>query len=72
MGNRAEQVLDEALRLPTNERALLAEKLFSSLDLSIEELDRLFAKEADSRIDAYERGELKAIPATKVFKNIYS
>lgn len=69
---RAEQVLAEALNLPPSDRAQLAERLFSSLDISNDELDRLWAKEADSRIDAYEQGELKAIPAQKVFKNIYS
>ncbi len=72
MTARAEQVLSEALSLPPSERAQLAERLFSSLDISREELDRLWANEADSRIDAYERGELKAIPAQKVFKNISS
>ena len=68
----AEQILNQALGLPPSERARLAERLFSSLDISQQELDRLWAEEADSRIDAYERGEVKAIPANKVFKNIYS
>lgn len=68
----AEQILNEALNLPSSERAQLAERLFSSLDISQEDLDRLWAKEADSRIEAYERRELKAIPAHKVFKSIYS
>jgi len=72
MSAKAEQMLNEALSLPPRERAQLAERLFSSLDLSLEELDRLCAKEADSRIDAYERGELKTLSAQKVFKNIYS
>lgn len=72
MAARAEQILNEALSLPPSERAQLAERLFSSLDISQKELDRLWAEEADSRIDAFERGELKAIPANKVFKNIYS
>ncbi len=67
----AEQVFNEALSLPPSERAQLAERLFSSLEISQEELDRLWAKEADSRIDAYERGELKTISAHKVFKNIH-
>ena len=71
MTANAEQVLANALSLPPNERAQLAEQLFASLDISQEELDRLWAQEADSRIDAYERGEIKAIPAEKVFKNIY-
>lgn len=72
MTANAEQVLANALSLPPNERAQLAEQLFASLDISQDELDRLWAQEADSRIDAYERGEIKAIPAKKVFKNIYS
>lgn len=72
MSARAERVLNEALSLPPGERAQLAERLFSSLNLSREELDRLWSQEADNRIDAYERGELKAIPAHKVFKNISS
>lgn len=72
MSARAQKVLNEALSLSPSERAQLAERLFSSLDISQQELDRLWRKEADSRIDAYERGELKSIPANKVFKNIYS
>jgi putative addiction module component (TIGR02574 family) len=68
----AEQLLADALRLPPGERAQLAERLFSSLDISQDELDRLWAQEADRRIDAYERGELKTVSAQRVFKNIYS
>jgi putative addiction module component (TIGR02574 family) len=72
MSARAEQVLAEALNLPPSERAELAEQLFSSLDISQNELDRLWAKEADSRIDAYERGQIKTISAQHIFKNIHS
>jgi putative addiction module component (TIGR02574 family) len=72
MTARAEQVLADALRLPSGERAKLAEQLFSSLDISQQELDRLWAKEADSRIDAYERGRIKTISSQQVFKNIHS
>jgi putative addiction module component (TIGR02574 family) len=70
MTARAEQVLTEALSLPPSERAQLAERLFSSLDISQEELDCLWAQEADSRIDAYDRGDIKAISASDVFKNL--
>ena len=72
MSARAEQVLNEALGLPPSERAELAEKLFSSLDISQDELGRVWAQEADSRIDAYENGKIDTIPAGQVFKNIYS
>ena len=70
MTARAEQVLTEALNLPPSERAQLAERLFSSLDISQQELDSLWAQEADSRIDAYNRGDIKAVSANDVFKNI--
>lgn len=69
---KAEQVLVDALSLPPGQRAELAERLFSSLEISQDELDRLWAQEADSRIDAYERGQIKTISAQQVFKNIYS
>jgi hypothetical protein len=45
---------------------------FPAFDISQDELDRLWAHEADSRIDAYERSQIKTISAQKVFKNIYS
>jgi putative addiction module component (TIGR02574 family) len=70
MTARAEQVLTEALCLPPSERAQLAERLFSSLDISQQELDRLWAQEADSRIDGYDRGDIKAVSANDVFKNL--
>jgi putative addiction module component (TIGR02574 family) len=70
MTARAEQVLSEALSLAPSERAQLAERLFSSLDISQQEIDRLWAQEADSRIDAYNRGDIKAVSAKDVFKNI--
>lgn len=72
MSARTEQVFNEALNLAPSERARLAERLFLSLGISQEEIDDFWAEEADSRIDAYERGELKAIPAEKVFKRIHS
>ncbi len=70
MRARAEQVRSEALSLAPSERAQLAERLFSSLDISQQEIDRLWAQEADSRIEAYNRGEIKADSANDVFKNI--
>ena len=63
-------MLAEALSLPLGERAQLVERLFSSLDISQPELDRLWAQEADIRIDAYNRGDIKAFSANDVFKNI--
>jgi len=34
------------------------------------EIDRLWADEVEDRIDAYERGDLKAIPGEEVFRRL--
>ena len=65
------KVIREALLLPPKSRAELAEKLLKSLDDSGQtEIDRLWAEEAEDRIDAYEKGELKAISGKEVFRRL--
>lgn len=71
MTRESEKVLEEALHLPPIERAELVEKLLSSFEFSDRNaVDELWAKEAESRIDAYERGEIDAIPAKDVFEKV--
>ena len=72
MSTRSEQILAEALALPPRERAQVAEKLLSSLELLSQQNDELWAQEAESRIDAFERGEIKAVSAKEVFEKIDS
>jgi putative addiction module component (TIGR02574 family) len=65
------KVISDALSLPPRSRAKLAEQLLESLDDPKQrEIDRLWADEAEDRIDAYERGELKAIPGQEVFRRL--
>lgn len=71
MSRLGEQILAEALNLPPMERAEIVEKLLSSFEFSSRNaIDELWAQEAESRIDAYERGEISAIPAKEVFEKI--
>ena len=71
MTRQSEKVLEEALNLPPIERAEIVEKLLSSFEFSDRNaVDELWAKEAESRIDAYEKGEIRAIPAKDVFEKI--
>jgi putative addiction module component (TIGR02574 family) len=71
MSKRATQVLEEALSLPPGERAELIDRLLSSLDSpSRQRIDELWAQEAEDRLDAFERGEIKAISAKDVFDEI--
>jgi len=47
----------------------LADQLLSSLDPADQErIDRLWVEECKSRLEAFERGEIKEIPAEEVFK----
>lgn len=68
-----QQVLEKAIHLPPEERAKLVEQILSSFDSpSHDKIDALWAKEAEDRIDAYDQGKIKAIPASQVFERIDS
>jgi len=62
------KILKEALTLKPAEKAELIDKLLSSLDKPDPEIDKLWAEEAENRIDAYERGEIKAVALDKVLE----
>ena len=73
MSENIEKLLSEALELPPVERAELIEKLLSSFEFpSRKTIDALWANEAESRIDAYDKGEIGAVPAKDVFDLLYS
>jgi len=71
MPKHGKQILAEALKLPPVERAELVENLLTSFEFqSREKIDALWAQEVEDRIDAFERGEMAAIPAKDVFEEI--
>jgi len=61
-------ILKEALTLKPSEKAELVDKLLSSLDKPDKEIDELWAQEAEDRIDAYDRGEIKAVTLKEVLE----
>lgn len=66
-----EEIFAKALELPPMERAELIENLLSSFEFSSrKDRDALWAQESESRIDAFERGDIVAIPAKNVFEEI--
>jgi len=67
MSNTANIILDQALGLSPSERADVAERLLFSLDSPDSEMDKLWAKEADMRVEAYEKGNLETVSAEEVF-----
>jgi putative addiction module component (TIGR02574 family) len=71
MSASSEQVLKEALALPLQERAELVERLLATFQTPPDpHLDELWAREAEDRLDAYDRGELNAVSAEEVFDKI--
>jgi putative addiction module component (TIGR02574 family) len=71
MSSAANKVVEEALSLPSNERASLVEKLISSLNLPVqEEIGQLWADEAERRVSQIEKGEITLIPGNEVFAKI--
>lgn len=64
--NTANNIYKKALTLNASEKAQLIDKLISTLDKSDKEIDKLWAKEAEDRIDAYDKGKIKKISLEKV------
>jgi putative addiction module component (TIGR02574 family) len=61
----------EALELPTRERILLAEALLDSLDSEASrEIQSAWANEAESRQQAYQKGEIKAEEGAEVIREL--
>ncbi len=63
-------LLKDALSLEAPKRAELVDELLASLDKPDKAIDVLWAEEAESRIDAYERGEIESVPVHSVMAEI--
>lgn len=71
MSSNAEKILQEALNLPPQDRAEVLERLMATFQEPPDpEIDKLWAQEAEDRIDAYDRGELGSVSAEEVFARI--
>jgi putative addiction module component (TIGR02574 family) len=62
------QVLEEALRLKPEDRFLLVEGLLKSLDEPDQDIDAIWAEEAEKRLGAYRAGRLQGIAEEDVFR----
>jgi putative addiction module component (TIGR02574 family) len=70
MSKNGAQVLEEALALPPDERAELADRLLSSLDTQRQrKIDILWAEEVEDRVDAFERGEIRTVSTKEAFES---
>ncbi|MDL1968253.1 MAG: addiction module protein [Deltaproteobacteria bacterium] len=65
------RVIEEALSLPADVRISLVEKLLASLNFPVdEEINRLWAEEAERRVSQIEEGKAKLVPGEEVFVKI--
>jgi putative addiction module component (TIGR02574 family) len=67
---KTEELFDQAISLPIETRMLLVDKLLQSLNPTQAEVDKVWANEAEDRIEAFDRGEMAAIPVEDVFAEI--
>lgn len=67
----AQKLAEQALSLPCEERIYLVDRLLQSLNAPTqEEIGRLWAEEAERRIDELDSGEVTPIPGEQVFSEI--
>ena len=66
MSQAAEALTAQVAKLPPEERMEVVERILDSLDQPDAALDALWAKEADERLAAYRRGEIKALALSDV------
>ncbi|KGO33702.1 MAG: addiction module protein [Desulfoprunum sp.] len=64
---RGKDILKEALNLEPAEKFIVVEGLLKSLDEPDSELDKIWADEAERRLEAYRDGKLKGIPMEQIF-----
>ena len=73
MPSKIQEIENEVLLLPPQERAILAEHIIRSLDDEEDpEVEKLWIAEAERRYKEYKEGKVKAKPATLVFKEARS
>ncbi len=67
---KIKEIFNEAISLPVEIRTKLVEKLLLSLNPSQKEIDKLWAKETEKRVEEIRSGKVKTISGEKVFKRL--
>jgi putative addiction module component (TIGR02574 family) len=68
---KTQDLIDEAISLPLEERALLVDSLLQSMNPLSKENDQKWALEAKKRLEELRSGKVAAIPGEVVFRNIW-
>jgi putative addiction module component (TIGR02574 family) len=66
-----EELVEHAMALPSESRALLADRLVESLDAAeMNRIDRLWTAEAHRRLDEVRQGKVKTIPGEEALARV--
>ncbi len=67
---KTNEIISMVESLPVDIKTILVEKILSSLHPSQKEIDALWAKESEKRVNEIKTGKVKTIPGNEVFKEI--
>ncbi len=67
---KKDTLFSEAISLPVEIRTILVNKLLESLNPTKQEINELWAKEAEKRVEDIKTGKVKTITGEDVFKKI--
>ena len=65
------QLIDEAVSLPVEERAIVVDSLLRSLNQPESEIDKKWAKEAKRRLAEFRSGQIEVVPGDEVFGKVW-
>ena len=65
------QLIDQAVSLPVEERALVVDSLLRSLNQPESEIEKKWANEAQRRLTELRSGSVNAIPGEEVFGKVW-
>jgi putative addiction module component (TIGR02574 family) len=66
-----EEVIEEVISLPVEERAIVADAILRSLNPPESEIDREWAKVAQQRLAELRSGEVKPVSGEQVFARVW-
>jgi len=67
---KTKRLIEEALSLPVEERAIIADSLLRSLNMPDKIIDAKWAEAARKRLEEIRSGKVKPIPGEEVFAEI--
>jgi len=70
MAAKTNELISMVESLPVDIKTTLVEKILNSLHPSQKEIDALWAKVVERRVDEIKTGKVKTIPGDKVFREI--